>query len=265
MASSKPEFSTPPPAPAPQGAGENSHKGVIAGAQRPQSPLCDILYGGIEAGGTKFVCIAAGGPGDIRAEARFPTTTPAETFARAVAFFRQVEAEHGRLAALGIGAFGPLDPLPGSPTYGYITSTPKPGWANTDFVGAMRAALELPVGFDTDVNAAALGEWRWGAAQGLDTFIYRDGGHGAVGGGAMVNGRLLARPGAPRDGGTCSSRTIGSGTISPACARITATAWRAWRQAPRWASAGASAPKRSRRNTPPGTWKRTTWRWGSAT
>lgn len=148
------------------------------------------LFGGIEAGGTKFVCAVGSGPDDIRAETRFPTTTPEETIGQAIAFFREQREQHGELAALGIAAFGPLDPDPASPTYGYITSTPKPGWANTDFAGPLARALNLPVAFDTDVNGAALGEGRWGAAQGLDTFIYLTIGTG-IGGGAMVGGSLL--------------------------------------------------------------------------
>jgi fructokinase len=127
------------------------------------------------------------GPDDLRAEERFPTTTPEETIERAIAFFaQQPEAP----AAIGVGSFGPVDPDPASPTFGSITTTPKPGWAHTDFVGALRRALDVPVGFDTDVNAAALGEHRWGAAQGLDTFIYLTIGTG-IGGGGMVNGQLM--------------------------------------------------------------------------
>lgn len=144
------------------------------------------LLGGLEAGGTKFVCAVGTGPEDLRAEARFPTTTPAETLARCLDFFRQFDD----LQAIGVAAFGPLDPQPRSPTFGYITSTPKPGWANTDLVGPLRRALNGPVAFDTDVNGAALGEWRWGTARGLDTFIYLTVGTG-IGGGALVNGRLV--------------------------------------------------------------------------
>ncbi len=144
------------------------------------------LVGGIEAGGTKFVCAVGTGPNDIRAEVRFPTTTPEETIGRAAAFFHEQE----RVTAVGIAAFGPLDPDPNSPTYGHITTTPKPGWANVDLAGEIGGTLGVPVGFDTDVNGAALGEWQWGAAQGLDTFIYLTIGTG-IGGGAMVNGRLL--------------------------------------------------------------------------
>lgn len=148
------------------------------------------LIGGIEAGGTKFVCAVGTGPDDFRAEVRFPTTTPQETISRAVTFFQEQEIKHGPLAAIGIAAFGPLDPEPASATYGYITTTPKPNWAQVNFVGQMQQAFTVPVGFDTDVNGAALGEWRWGAAQGVNTFIYLTIGTG-VGGGAMVNGRLL--------------------------------------------------------------------------
>jgi fructokinase len=148
------------------------------------------LFGGIEAGGTKFVCAVGTGPDDVRAQTRFPTSTPGETTQRVIEFFREQRAQFGSLTAVGLAAFGPLDLHRASPTYGYITSTPKPGWANTDLVGQLRRALNVPVGFDTDVNAAALGEWRWGAAQGLDTFVYLTVGTG-IGGGGMAHGRLM--------------------------------------------------------------------------
>lgn len=147
------------------------------------------ILGGIEAGGTKFVCAVGTGPDDIRAEIRFPTTTPAETIGRSIAFFEE-QARQAKLSAIGISAFGPVDPNPASTTFGYITTTPKPGWANTDLAGAVARALGLPVGFDTDVNGAALGEHRWGAAQGLDTFLYFTIGTG-VGGGGMAGGKLM--------------------------------------------------------------------------
>jgi fructokinase len=147
------------------------------------------LYGGIEAGGTKFVCAVASGPDDFRDEIRFPTTTPEETLAQALDFFNM---HHSRepLQSLGVSCFGPIDPNPASPTFGYVTTTPKPYWAHTNVVGMLQEKLHLPVGFDTDVNGAALGEHRWGAAQGLDTFVYLTIGTG-LGGGAMVNGRML--------------------------------------------------------------------------
>lgn len=148
------------------------------------------LYGGIEAGGTKFVCAVGTGPEDVRAEIRFPTTMPEENIPQCIAFFREQSSMYGALTAVGIASFGPVDPHPHSSTYGYITTTPKPGWGHTNVAGTIQQALHVPVGFDTDVNGAALGEWRWGAAQGLDTFIYLTIGTG-IGGGAMINGRLL--------------------------------------------------------------------------
>jgi fructokinase len=144
------------------------------------------MYGGIEAGGTKWVCAIGTGPDDLRELVTFPTTTPAETIARAAEVF----ANNGSVAAVGVGSFGPIDIRPGSPTWGYITTTPKPGWANTDIASALEQALQLPIAVDTDVNAAALGEHRWGAAVGLDTFCYITVGTG-IGGGGMANGRLL--------------------------------------------------------------------------
>ena len=147
------------------------------------------LYGGIEAGGTKFVCVIASGPQDIRAELRFPTTGPAETLGRAVAFFKE-RARELPVAAVGVGAFGPVDLNSDSPTFGFITTTPKLPWINTDIVGALKAALGVPVAMDTDVNVAALGEHRWGAAQNLDPAIYLTIGTG-IGGGGIFNGKPM--------------------------------------------------------------------------
>ena len=149
-----------------------------------------MILGGIEAGGTKFVCAVGTADGELLVEERFPTTLPEETIGRAIEFFRAQTAVHGPLSALGISAFGPLDPDISSPTYGYITTTPKPGWGHTDFVGRLREAFAVPVGFDTDVNGAALAERRWGAAQGLHTFIYLTIGTG-IGGGIVAQGNLL--------------------------------------------------------------------------
>jgi fructokinase len=145
------------------------------------------FYGGIEAGGTKFVCAIATEAGELRARAQFATTTPEATVGQAIDFFR---GQRAPLAAVGIGSFGPVDPDPRSHTFGTITSTPKPGWQNVDIAGWVRSALGVPIGFDTDVNAAALGEHRWGAARDVHTFIYLTVGTG-IGGGGMVAGRLL--------------------------------------------------------------------------
>ena len=145
-----------------------------------------VLYGGIEGGGTKFVCAVGTGPEDIQAEIRFPTTTPAETMERTIDFFRQ----YPEISAIGLACFGPLDPNPLSPTYGQILPTPKPGWTGANLVGMLKQAFHLPVGFDTDVNGAALGEYHWGNGRGLDVFMYLTFGTG-IGGGVFVNGSLL--------------------------------------------------------------------------
>ncbi len=137
------------------------------------------MYGGIEAGGTKFVCGVGTGPGDIET-IHIPTTTPVETTEAAIAFLRERSA-----GAVGIASFGPVDLAAGR-----ITSTPKNGWRNFDLADTIRRGLGVPVAFDTDVNGAALGEARWGAARGVSDFLYLTVGTG-IGGGAMVNGALL--------------------------------------------------------------------------
>jgi fructokinase len=150
----------------------------------------DKLYGAVEAGGTKFVCAIGTGPDDVRAQLRIPTTTPAETLAAMLAFFERETALHGALSGLGIASFGPLNLLRSSPTWGHITSTPKPGWAQTDIVSPLARVLGCPVGFDTDVNGAALGEAKWGAGQGVDVLAYVTIGTG-LGGGILVRGRPI--------------------------------------------------------------------------
>lgn len=148
------------------------------------------LFGGVEAGGTKFVCVVAEGPDNIHAQIEFATGQPDNTLQQVIDFFRQQENQLGPLSAIGIGSFGPIDLDPNSPDYGNITSTPKSEWENTSIVGRLKESFNIPVGFDTDVNAAALGEFRWGAAQGLGEFVYLTIGTG-IGGGGMVNGALL--------------------------------------------------------------------------
>jgi len=148
------------------------------------------LFGGIEGGGTKFVCVIGRGPDDVVAEARIPTTTPQATLSETVEFFRSESARAGSLAAIGVGCFGPVDLHEDSPTWGFITTTPKPGWERTDVAGRLKRDLGVPVAFDTDVNAAALGEARWGAARGLDSFVYLTVGTG-IGGGGLLGGRPM--------------------------------------------------------------------------
>jgi len=140
---------------------------------------------GIEAGGTKFVCGAGTGPADVVVET-FPTTQPVQTLARAHRFI----SGHGPPEALGIASFGPVDLDPTSGRYGSITTTPKVGWEGIDLVGSLTEGWGGPVGFDTDVNGAAVGEGRWGAARGLTDYVYVTVGTG-VGGGAVVGGEVV--------------------------------------------------------------------------
>ncbi|MEC2057777.1 ROK family protein [Peribacillus psychrosaccharolyticus] len=143
------------------------------------------LVGGIEAGGTKFVCAIGDHTGEIRERVEIPTTFPAETMEEVIRFFHAYDIE-----ALGIGSFGPIDVNRESPTYGFITSTPKQGWINYPIVSKMKEHFNVPIGFHTDVNAAALGEGTYGAAKGLDSCLYMTIGTG-IGAGALVGGKLL--------------------------------------------------------------------------
>ena len=140
-------------------------------------------FGAVEAGGTKFVCAVGTGPDDLCDLETIPTTTPTETLGRVVDYFATRD-----VAAVGVGAFGPVDLDRASPTWGHITNTPKPGWQGTDVAGTLARALGVPIGFDTDVNAAAIGEHRWGAACDVSSFVYLTVGTG-IGGGAFVRGR----------------------------------------------------------------------------
>jgi fructokinase len=150
----------------------------------------EALYGGIEAGGTKFLCALGDAHGDIVHETRIETRDPRTTLAQVFDFFHAAEARYGAVKAFGIGAFGPLELRRNSPCYGFITNTPKPGWANTDLVGMVRRALGRPVGFDTDVNGAVLAEWKWGAGQQLESLAYVTVGTG-IGAGVLHHGRAV--------------------------------------------------------------------------
>ncbi len=147
------------------------------------------LFGAIEAGGTKFVCAIGRQDGVLLDRIRFPTNRPDETLDRCLEYFARMREKY-RLEAVGIASFGPVDLDPDSPTYGQITATPKPGWSGTDIVGRFAKGTGLPIGFDTDVNAAAQAEHNWGSSRGLHTFIYLTVGTG-IGGGALVNGQRL--------------------------------------------------------------------------
>jgi fructokinase len=148
------------------------------------------LFGGIESGGTKFVCMIGTDPDHVFKEERFPTTTPRETIHKVIEFFRP-SASNGELAAVGIASFGPLDLHPSSRTYGYITTTPKDGWSQVDLYGEIHRSLNVPVAIDTDVNAAAFGEQYWiPENRSLDPFLYVTVGTG-IGVGVIINGSPL--------------------------------------------------------------------------
>jgi fructokinase len=143
------------------------------------------LYGGIEAGGTKFVCALGDGLGQIAGFARFDTTTPEETLGRAVRFFESHPA--GRPTALGVGSFGPVDLDAASPTYGRLLNTPKPGWSGAAVLQPLADALGVPVALQHDVVMAAVGEHRMGAGRGLSPLLYLTVGTG-IGGGLLLDG-----------------------------------------------------------------------------
>ena len=152
-------------------------------------------YGLIEAGGTKFVLGVADANGRITARHRIPTTTPDETLGAALNWFQA----QGPLDAMGIAAFGPLELDRASPHWGYVLETPKPHWAMADLAGPFVRHLGCPVAIDTDVNGAALAEHLWGAGQGARSCVYITIGTG-VGGGAVVDGRILGGAGHPEMG-----------------------------------------------------------------
>ncbi len=147
------------------------------------------IFGAIEAGGTKFVCAIGNNDGKILNQTTIPTKTPDITIPQVIEFFKK-ENEKQKLAAIGIGTFGPVDVDPKLKTYGMIRSTPKLAWKDFAFLKAIKSHFNIPIGFDTDVNSAALGEKKWGAAKGLSTFIYITVGTG-IGVGAIVEGNLL--------------------------------------------------------------------------
>ena len=141
------------------------------------------LFGALEAGGTKMVCAIGDENGNILERVSIPTGTPENTMPPMIDFFK----DKG-ICALGIGCFGPVDLDKKSPTYGYITSTPKLAWTNYPIVAEFEKALGVPVGFDTDVNAAALGEATWGCTRDVENSIYITIGTG-VGVGVIANGK----------------------------------------------------------------------------
>lgn len=144
-----------------------------------------MLFGGIEAGGTKFICAVGDETGKIIEKIQISTTVPNETMDQVIHFFKKHP-----LKAIGIGSFGPIDVDQNSKTFGHITTTPKTAWKEFPLMQTVKEAFPVPIGFNTDVNAAALGESKYGAAMGLDSCLYITVGTG-IGAGAVVNGQIL--------------------------------------------------------------------------
>ncbi len=144
-----------------------------------------MLFGALEAGGTKMVLAIGNEDGEILEQISIPTETPSITIPKIIDYFKQKN-----IVALGIGSFGPIDLDKNSATYGYITSTPKLAWKNYDIVGNIKKSLPIPIGFDTDVNGSALGEATWGSTKGIASSIYITVGTG-IGVGVYQNGNLM--------------------------------------------------------------------------
>jgi fructokinase len=148
-----------------------------------------MVIAGIEAGGTKFVCGVGTDQGEVLERISFPTTLPGDTIRQAVDYLVSMHSKHP-WQSVGLASFGPIDLHPDSPTYGFITSSPKLAWQQSNIVGMLENALGTKVFFDTDVNAAAVAEQRWGTARGKESVVYITVGTG-IGGGALINGRVV--------------------------------------------------------------------------
>ena len=160
----------------------------------PETGIGATLYGGIEGGGTKFVCAVGRSPVEIVDSASIPTTEPRATLAECVRFLASAQDRHGPIAAIGFSCFGPLELRREAKNYGCVLSTPKPGWSRANVLEPLQSAFDVPLAFDTDVAAAALAEWRLGAGQGFGSLAYVTVGTG-IGGAVVptefVSGRLM--------------------------------------------------------------------------
>lgn len=170
------------------------------------------LLGGIEAGGTKFVLAVGTAPDAIIARHAIPTRDPDSTLAEAADWF----AAQGTIRALGIASFGPVELDPASPRWGHITDTPKPGWSSCDIAGRLSRALGVPVGFDTDVNAAAMAEHAAAGASADHGLAYVTVGTG-IGGGLVIGGRPVHGAGHPEMGHMFPRRTVADTGFAGIC------------------------------------------------
>ncbi|USS91321.1 ROK family protein [Fructilactobacillus carniphilus] len=156
-----------------------------------------MLYGSIEAGGTKFVCAVGDENFNVVDQTQFPTTTPDETLARTVKYFKKFD----HIDAFGIASFGPIDIDKNSDTYGWIIKTPKKGWSNIDFLGKMKESFHVPMFWTTDVNGSAYGEYVSAKRhdENIKSVSYITIGTG-IGMGSVINGDFLGVKGTPEFG-----------------------------------------------------------------
>lgn len=168
------------------------------------------LFGAVEIGGTKTDVAVGTSPADLSSPHRIPTGTPQETLSAVVDYLSTHPVD-----AVGVASFGPLDLDPASPGFGRIESTPKPGWSNEDILSRLTSGLQMPIALDTDVNGAALGEGRWGAAVGMNDFVYVTVGTG-IGAGVVVSGRVVGGARHPEAGHIVVTKEPGD-TFAGAC------------------------------------------------
>lgn len=146
-----------------------------------------MLLGSIEAGGTKFVCAVGNENYQVEDQVTFPTTSPEETMNKAVNYFKKFKID-----AISIASFGPIEIRKTALDYGYITTTPKKGWKNTNIIGMLNKQINVPTFFTTDVNSSAYGEYIMSILSNSDisSLVYYTIGTG-VGGGAIINGQFV--------------------------------------------------------------------------
>lgn len=162
---------------------------ILTTISKDDKTIMSNYFAGIEAGGTKFICAVGDGLGNNIERISIKTSSPEETLSEAAEFFQRINQTH-RIKAMGIGSFGPIDADLESRTYGHILHTPKKAWINCDIVGYFRDLLNVPIGFETDVNVAAMGEAEYGCGKGLYNFVYMTIGTG-IGAAAMVDGKII--------------------------------------------------------------------------
>lgn len=148
-------------------------------------------FAGVETGGTNIKCIIASDPAHVISEMVLPTLDPDSSTKKVIQFFKDGEERYGiPITSMGVGAFGPLDLNPSRASYGSVTSTPKLLWQNYPLLAKLQSVFPFPIAIDTDVNAALLGETRWGAGIGFTDLVYVTVGTG-IGGGVLSNGKIV--------------------------------------------------------------------------